>query len=76
MFDFTIMTKVEQDLYTIITMLVKKILLFLKNSCKISLPCFIRKLTITEELILTIFTYKWGKCVKPMGKWLLESLMK
>ncbi|MBU2597686.1 MAG: hypothetical protein ABIK21_04860 [bacterium] len=32
-------------------------------------------LAITEELILIIFTYKWGKCVKPVGKYLLESLI-
>jgi len=32
-------------------------------------------LAMTEELILTIFTYKWGKCVKPGGKYLLESLI-
>jgi len=31
---------------------------------------------MTEELKLTIFTYKWGKCVKPVGKYLLESLVK
>jgi hypothetical protein len=31
--------------------------------------------TMTEELILTIFTYKWGKCVKSVGKYLLESLI-
>jgi len=30
---------------------------------------------MTEGLILTIFTYKWGKCVKPVGKYLLESLI-
>lgn len=24
---------------------------------------------------LTIFTYKWVKCVKPVGKWLIESLI-
>jgi len=35
------------------------------------LPRFLRKLTTTEELILTIFTYKWGKCVKYVGKYLL-----
>jgi len=29
-----------------------------------------------EELKLTIFTYKWGKCLKPVGKYLLESLIK
>jgi hypothetical protein len=28
---------------------------------------------MTEGLKLTIFTYKWGKCVKPVGKYLLES---
>jgi len=33
------------------------------------------KLTITEGLKLTIFTYKWGKCVKYVGKYLLESLI-
>jgi len=27
-----------------------------------------------EELKLTIFTYIWGKCVKHVGKYLLESL--
>jgi hypothetical protein len=31
-------------------------------------------LVMTEELKLTIFTYKWGKCVKSVGKYLLESL--
>jgi len=30
---------------------------------------------MTEGLKLTIFTYKWGKCVKPVGKYLLESLI-
>jgi len=30
---------------------------------------------MTEELKLTIFTYKWGKCLKPVGKYLLESLV-
>jgi hypothetical protein len=39
------------------------------------LPHFLRKLTITEGLKLTIFTCKWGKCVKPVGKYLLESLI-
>ena len=29
---------------------------------------------MTEGLKLTIFTYKWGKCVKAVGKYLLESL--
>jgi len=29
----------------------------------------------TEGLKLTIFTYEWGKCVKPVGKYLLESLV-
>jgi len=29
---------------------------------------------MTEELKLTIFTCKWGKCVNPMGEYLLESL--
>jgi len=33
------------------------------------------KLTMTEGLKLTIFTYKWGKCVKHVGKYLLESLI-
>jgi len=37
---------------------------------------FLRKFAITEELKLAIFTYKWGKCVKPVGKYLLESLIK
>jgi len=32
------------------------------------LPRFLRKLVMTEELKLTVFTYKWGKCVKPVGK--------
>jgi hypothetical protein len=31
---------------------------------------------MTEEVKLTIFTYKWGKCAKPVGKYLLESLVK
>ena len=30
---------------------------------------------MTEGLKLTIFTYEWGKCVKPVGKYLLESLI-
>jgi hypothetical protein len=30
----------------------------------------------TEGLKLIMFTYKWGKCVKPVGKYLLESLVK
>ena len=30
---------------------------------------------ITEGLKLTIFSYKWGKCVKYVGKYLLESLI-
>ncbi len=30
---------------------------------------------MTEGLKLTIFTYKWGKYVKPAGKYLLESLI-
>jgi len=38
-------------------------------------PRFPRKLTTTEELILIIFTYKQGKCVKTVGKYLLESLI-
>ncbi len=40
------------------------------------LPRFLRKLLVTEGLKLTIFTYKWGKCVKLVGKYLLESLIK
>jgi hypothetical protein len=28
-----------------------------------------------RRLILNIFTYKWGKCVKHVGKYLLESLI-
>jgi len=35
----------------------------------------IREMGMTEGLILTIFTYKWGKCVKSVGKYLLESLV-
>jgi len=31
-------------------------------------PRFLRKLSMTEELKLTIFTYKWEKCVKPVRK--------
>jgi hypothetical protein len=31
---------------------------------------------MTEGLKLTIFTYKCGKCVKPVGKYLLKSLAK
>ena len=31
---------------------------------------------MTEGLILNIFTYKWEKCVKPVKKYLLESLIK
>ncbi len=38
------------------------------------LPCFLRELTITEESILTIFTYKWGKCVKSAGNTFLKAL--
>jgi len=30
---------------------------------------------MTEGLKLTIFTYKWGKCVKPVGKYLLKILI-
>jgi len=30
---------------------------------------------MTKGLKLTIFSYKWGKCVKPVGKYLLESLI-
>ena len=30
---------------------------------------------MTGGLKLTIFTYKWGKCVKLVGKYLLESLI-
>jgi len=30
---------------------------------------------MTEGLKLTIFTYKWGKCVKLVGKYLLEILI-
>ena len=33
------------------------------------------KFAMTEGLKLTIFTYKWGKCVKPVGKYLLESFI-
>jgi len=29
---------------------------------------FLRKFIMTEGLKLTILTYKWGKCVKPVGK--------
>jgi len=32
-------------------------------------------LAMTEGLKLTTFTYKWGKCVKSVGKYLLESLI-
>ncbi|MDO9555313.1 MAG: hypothetical protein Q7J40_01885 [Atribacterota bacterium] len=39
------------------------------------LPRFLRKFVMTEGLKLTIFTYKWGKCVKPVRKCLLESLI-
>jgi hypothetical protein len=38
-------------------------------------PRFLRKFIMTEGLKLTILTYKWGKCVKPVGKYLLESLI-
>jgi len=31
---------------------------------------------MTKGLKLTIFIYKWGKCVKPVGKYLIESLIK
>jgi len=30
---------------------------------------------MTEGLKLTIFSCKWGKCVKPVRKYLLESLI-
>jgi len=30
---------------------------------------------ITKGLKLTIFTYKWGKCVKSVRKYLIESLI-
>jgi hypothetical protein len=30
---------------------------------------------MAEGLKLTIFTNKWGKCAKPVGKELLESLI-
>jgi hypothetical protein len=30
---------------------------------------------MTEGLKLTIFTYKWEKCVKPVEKYLIESLI-
>jgi hypothetical protein len=30
---------------------------------------------VQTELKLTIFTYKWGKCVKSVGKDPLESLV-
>ena len=36
---------------------------------------FPRKLAMTEGLKLKIFTCKWGKCVKPVGKYLLESFI-
>jgi hypothetical protein len=67
-----------------------KILLFLKNSYEAQDARFkflekrgkdeiatlaFSKLAMTEGLKLTIFTYKWGKCVKPVGKYLLESLI-
>jgi hypothetical protein len=32
--------------------------------------------TMTEGIKLTIFTYKWGKRVKLVGKYLLERLIK
>jgi len=31
------------------------------------LPRFLRKLAMIEGLKLTIFAYKWEKCVKPVG---------
>ncbi len=31
---------------------------------------------MAEELKLTIFTYKWGKRARPVGKGLPESLIK
>jgi len=31
--------------------------------------------TMTKGLKLLTFTYIWGKCVKPVGKYLLESLI-
>jgi len=34
-----------------------------------------KRVRMIERLKLTIFTYKWGKCVKPVGKYLLESLI-
>jgi len=30
---------------------------------------------MAEELKLIMFTYFWGKCVKPVEKYLLESLI-
>ena len=39
------------------------------------LPCFLRKLAMAEGLKLTILTYRWRKCVKPVGKCLLETLI-
>ena len=34
-----------------------------------------KRVAMTEGLKLTIFTYKWGKCGKPVGKYPLESLI-
>jgi len=34
-----------------------------------------RRFAMTEGLKLTIFTYKWGKCVKSVGKYLLKTLV-
>jgi len=31
--------------------------------------------TMTKGLKLTIFIYKWGKCVKSVRKYLIESLI-
>jgi len=28
-----------------------------------------------EGLKLIMFSYKWGKCVKPVGKYLIENLI-
>ncbi|MBA7519825.1 hypothetical protein ES705_11913 [subsurface metagenome] len=34
-----------------------------------------REVGMKEGLKITIFTYKWGKCVKPVEKYILENLI-
>ena len=57
---------------------VYKVLLFEEKSCKVQGASYKyeESVVITEGLKLIIFTYKWGKCVKHVEKYLLESLAK